>query len=91
MRWVDEACGMQARLITGSVCATRYIGEINFISSAHLGDIIQIDVTHTSTGKTSISFKAHIINARTEATIATFDSAVFVRINKDNKPEEIKC
>ena len=44
MRWVDEACGMEAKIETGNVCATRHIKGIDFISTARLGDIVEITV-----------------------------------------------
>lgn len=82
MKWVDEACGMQARLLTGSVCATRNISEIDFLSSAKLGDIIQIDVSMVRLGTTSITFSANVINAHTHVVIATFKKVVFVGLGE---------
>ena len=81
MKWVDEACGMQARLLTGSVCATRNISEIDFLSSAKRGDIVQIDVSLVRVGNTSITFSANVLNAHTRAPIATFSKLVFVGLN----------
>lgn len=83
MKWVDEACGMQARLLTGSVCATRNISEIDFLSSAKLGDIVQIDVSMVRLGTTSITFSANVINAHTHAIVATFKKVVFVGLGKN--------
>ena len=82
MKWVDEACGMQARLLTGSVCATRNITEIDFLSSAKLGDIIQIDVSMVRLGTTSITFSANVINAHTHVVVATFKKVVFVGLGE---------
>jgi len=81
MKWVDEACGMQSRLLTGSVCATRNISEIDFLSSAKLGDIVQVDVALVCLGNTSITFSANVLNAHTHVPIATFAKLVFVGLN----------
>ena len=81
MKWVDEACGMQSRLLTGSVCATRNISEIDFLSSAKLGDIVQVYVSLVGVGNTSITFSANILNAHTHVPIATFTKLVFVGLN----------
>jgi len=73
---------MQARLLTGSVCATRNISEIDFLSSAKLGDIIQIDVSMVKLGTTSITFSANVTNAHTHVIIATFKKVVFVGLGE---------
>lgn len=88
MKWVDEACGMEARLITKSVCATRNISLIDFVSTARLGDIVEVSVTHRSTGKTSIVFSATVRNAF-GGVIAFFDKLVFVAIDSKHKPIDI--
>ena len=90
MRWVDEACGMEARLLTSSLCATRFISKIDFASSAKLGDIINISVTLKHVGQTSITFDASVFNAQTSSKIATFERIVFVSIDDDGKAKIIK-
>jgi len=89
MKWVDEACGMQARLLTGSICATRNISEINFISSASRGDIVQIEVSFLKKGKTSITFYAKVVNASSGEEIAEFNRVVFVGIGEDGKSKAL--
>ena len=88
MKWVDESCGMQARLITGRVCATRNINLIDFVSTARLGDIVEVTVVHKETGKTSITFTATVRNAM-GGVIAFFDKLTFVAVDKDHKPVSI--
>ena len=90
MKWVDEACGMQSRLLTGSVCATRNISEIDFLSSAKLGDIVQIDVSMVRLGSTSITFSANVINARTHTPIASFGKLVFVGLNDSGGAKKLR-
>ena len=84
MKWVDEACGMEARLVTGGVCATRHIRDIDFRSTARLGDIISIKVVVSKTGRTSITFSAFVKNEVSKSVIANFEKLVFVRIDENN-------
>ena len=73
MKWVDEACGMEARLVTGGVCATRHIRDIDFRSTARLGDIISIKEVVSKTGRTSITFSAFVKNEVSKSVIANFE------------------
>lgn len=100
MKWVDEACGMQARIITGGVCATRCIGEINFWSTARLGDILEIEVKYLYRGKTSLTFSATVtnvtrpdparlkLNIPADTMVATFERFVFVAVDKNHQPRD---
>ena len=85
MKWVDEACGIEARLMTNHVCATVHINDISFCDTARLGDIIEISVKHQSTGNTSITFSANAFVLVTgdvaKRKIASFDKVVFVSID----------
>ena len=100
MKWVDEACGMQARIITGGVCATRHIGDISFWSTGRLGDILEIEVKYLYRGKTSLTFSATVTNLTqldsdrvslgipAETMVATFEKVVFVAVDKNHKPRD---
>jgi len=88
MKWVDEACGMQARIITGGVCATRHIGDINFWSTARLGDILEIEVKYLYHGKTSLTFSASVINLTQADAVANFEKVTFVAVDKNHKPRD---
>ena len=85
MKWVDEACGIEARLMTNHVCATVHINDITFCDTARLGDIIEISVKHQKTGNTSITFSANAFVLVTgdvaKRKIASFDKVVFVSID----------
>ena len=89
MKWVDEACGMEARIITGGVCATRHITDISFWSSARLGDILEIDVEYLYSGKTSITFRASVRNITcSRKSVALFKEVVFVAVDKNHRPRD---
>ena len=89
MKWVDEACGMQARIITGGVCATRHIKCVDFWSSARLGDIVEIEVEYLYSGKTSITFRASVRNiTQSKKIVALFKEVVFVAVDKNHQPRD---
>ena len=101
MKWVDEACGMQARIITGGVCATRHIGDISFWSTARLGDILEVEVSYLYHGKTSLTFSAAVTNITKEdlyrsavgvstrsTLVAQFDNVTFVAVDTNHKPRD---
>ena len=89
MKWVDEACGMQARIITGGVCATRHIECVDFWSSARLGDIVEIEVEYLYSGKTSITFRASVRNiTQSKKIVALFKEVVFVAVDKNHQPRD---
>ena len=87
MKWVDEACGMEARLATNNVCATRHISGVDFIATARLGDIVEVIVRPSSVGKTSLTFSATVRRARGPV-IAHFERIVFVAVDSSHKPVE---
>jgi len=88
MKWVDEACGMQARIVTGGVCATRHIGDIDFWSTARLGDILEVSVKYLYHGKTSLTFSAEVMNLTQRGIVAAFSKVVFVAVDKDHNPRD---
>ena len=88
MKWVDEACGMSARVDSGHVCATRHIKGIDFRSTARVGDIVEILVKPGNIGNTSITYSVTVKNIQGKL-IATFDRVVFVAIDENHNPVKI--
>tara|TARA_Y100001973_G_C5190530_1_gene330673 strand:- start:1263 stop:1613 length:351 start_codon:yes stop_codon:yes gene_type:complete len=87
MKWVDEACGMEARLAANNVCATRHIHTVDFVSTARLGDIVEVVVRPSAVGKTSLTFSATVRIARAQI-IAHFERIVFVAVDTSHNPVE---
>lgn len=84
LRWIDEEAGIYAmtKLGTKSV-VTKYMSEIDFVSSAEQGDIIEIGLGFNKIGKTSISFSCEVRNILTKETIIKIDNIVFVHVGND--------
>ncbi|MFT2818107.1 acyl-CoA thioesterase [Leifsonia sp. A12D58] len=87
LRWIDDEAVVYAviQLGTRSV-VTKYISEINFVSSARLGDIIEIGLLATHFGRTSLTMRAEVRNIITRQSILTIDRIVFVALDDEGNP-----
>jgi acyl-CoA hydrolase len=88
LMWIDEEAGIytMTKLKTQKV-VTKYISEINFVSSAKQGDVIEIGMEFLSIGKTSITMKCLVRNLFTQKTIISIDKIVFVQVDNNEKPK----
>lgn len=87
LRWVDEeaAIFVYCQLGKGTV-VTKYMSEIDFVSSARMGDVIEIGMEVVKFGTTSITIKCEVRNKFTKDTIIRIDEIVFVHVDEDGKP-----
>ncbi|HLR25430.1 MAG TPA: hotdog domain-containing protein [Fodinibius sp.] len=87
LSWIDEeaAIFVTCQLNKGNI-VTKFMTEIDFVSSARLGDIIEIGMETVSFGKTSITVRCEVRNKFTKDTIIKIDKIVFVHVGKDNRP-----
>lgn len=87
LRWIDDEAVVYAVIQLGTRrVVTKYISEIDFVSSATLGDIIEIGLVATRFGRTSLSMRAEVRNIITRQMILTIDRIVFVAVDKDGSP-----
>jgi len=87
LRWIDEEAAIYAIIQLGNAqVVTKYISEINFVSSARQGDIIELGITATHFGTTSITLECHVRNKITRKSILTIDRMVFVNLGEDGNP-----
>lgn len=87
LSWVDEeaAIFVSCQLGRGNL-VTKFMSEIDFVSSAKLGDIIEIGMETKNFGKTSITVRCEVRNKFTKETIIKIDEIVFVHLGTDGKP-----
>jgi acyl-CoA hydrolase len=87
LSWVDEesAIFVTCQLNKGNI-VTKYMSEINFVSSAGLGDIIEIGMETVKFGRTSITVRCEVRNKFSKDTIIKIDKIVFVHLGEDGKP-----
>ncbi len=58
LQWIDEEAALYAiELFENNKVVTKYISEINFVTSAKEGDIIEIGLDVTKFGGTYVSLK----------------------------------
>ena len=89
LQWIDEESALYAIIqLETPRCVTKFISEINFVSSARQGDIIEIGIEAIAFGRTSITLACNVRNMMTRQTIITIDKIVFVGIDLDGKPTE---
>ncbi len=87
LKWIDEEAGIYAMTkINTQKVVTKYMSEIDFISSAKQGDVIEIGLELTSVGRTSISFKCEVRNVFTKKSIISIDKIVFVKVDNEERP-----
>lgn len=89
LQWIDEEAALYAIIqLETPRCVTKFISEINFVSSAKQGDIIEIGIEATSFGRTSITLRCEVRNKMTQQTIITIDRIVFVGVDNEGRPQE---
>lgn len=87
LRWIDEEAVIYAIVQLGNpLVVTKFISEINFVSSARKGDIIELGIEAIGFGRTSITMRCVVRNKITRKTILSIDKLVFVNLNEDGHP-----
>jgi acyl-CoA hydrolase len=87
LKWIDEEAAIfcMCQLFNKSI-VTKAMSEVNFISSAKLGDIVEIGCELVQFGTTSVTIACEVRNKDTKNTIIRVDKIVFVSINEDGNP-----
>lgn len=87
LQWIDEEAAIYAIIqLRNKRVVTKYISEINFRASAKVGDIIELGMTATHFGKTSLTLKCHVRNKINREAILTIEEIVFVNLDENGKP-----
>ncbi|PWN71237.1 acyl-CoA thioesterase [Chryseobacterium phosphatilyticum] len=87
LQWIDEEAALYAIIqLENTKVVTKFISEINFVSSAKQGDIIEIGIEATHFGSSSITLKCDVRNKMTHQTIITVDRIVMVNLDADGNP-----
>ena len=87
LRWIDEEAAIYAMCQLGNPrIVTKFMSSIDFVSSARQGDVIELGMTATHFGTTSISLRCEVRNKVTLKSILTIERIVFVNMGDDGKP-----
>lgn len=87
MAWIDEEAALYSIIqLENKRVVIKYMSEINFMSSAKEGDIIEIGIEVVKFGKTSLTLNCEVRNKMNHETIVTVDNIIMVSLGADGKP-----
>src|SRR5690554_1553057 len=88
LAWIDEEAALYSIIqLENRHVVTKYMSEINFMSSAKQGDIVEIGMEVTKFGNTSLELKAEVRNKMSRETIITVDRIVMVNLDENGQPK----
>jgi acyl-CoA hydrolase len=87
LAWIDEEAAIYTIVQLGTKgVVTKYMSEINFVSSAKQGDILELGMKAVHFGRTSIALTCQVRNKITQKIILTIDKIVFVSVDEQGNP-----
>lgn len=88
LAWVDEEAALYSIIqLENKKIVTKYMSEINFMSSAKEGDIVEIGIETIKFGKSSLNLNCEVRNKMTQETIVTVDNIIMVNLDDNGKPK----
>lgn len=88
LEWIDEEAAIYAICQLGtSTIVTKAMSEINFVSTAKVGDIIEFGMDLVKFGTTSITIECDVRNKKTKQSIIKIDKIVFVSLDENGRPK----
>jgi acyl-CoA thioesterase YciA len=87
LRWIDEEAAIHAITQLGTErVVTKFMSEIDFVSSASQGDLLEMELEATEFGRTSVTMRCEVRNMFTRDDILTIARMVFVGLDEDGRP-----
>ena len=87
LAWIDEEAALYAIVqLENQNVVTKYMSEIEFVSAAREGDIIEIGIEAVKFGKTSLTLRCEARNMMDRKTIVKIEQIVMVSLNENGKP-----
>ncbi|RTE51964.1 acyl-CoA thioesterase [Arenibacter aquaticus] len=88
LAWIDEEAALYSIIqLENKRVVTKYMSEINFMSTALKGDIVEIGIDVVKFGKTSLTLNCEVRNKMTRETIVTVDNIIMVNLGADGNPK----
>ncbi len=88
LRWIDEEAAIYSIIqLDNNRVVTKFISEINFVSSARQGDIIEMGMEVVEFGHTSLTLRCEVRNKLTRKRILNIEKMVFVNMGEEGKPK----
>jgi len=86
LQWIDEEVALYAIIqLEIPKTVTKFMSEIDFVSSARKGDIIEIGIEVVKFGRSSITLACEVRNKITRKTIIAIDRIVMVCLDEEGK------
>ncbi|MFD0991952.1 acyl-CoA thioesterase [Tenacibaculum geojense] len=87
LQWIDEEVALYAIIqLEIPKTVTKFMSEIDFVSSAKQGDIIEIGIDVIKFGRTSITLGCEVRNKITRKTIIAIDKIIMVSLDETGNP-----
>ena len=87
LAWIDEEAALYSIVqLENSKVVTKFMSEINFMSAAKQGDIVEIGLDVVHFGNSSLVLKCEVRNMMTREKIITIDNITMVNLGEDGKP-----
>ena len=86
LEWIDEEVALYAIIqLEIPKTVTKFMSEIDFVSSASKGDIIEIGIEVVKFGTSSITLSCEVRNKITRKTIVSIDKIIMVCLDEQGK------
>lgn len=87
LSWIDEEAVLYSIIqLENKRVVTKYMSEINFMSTAENGDVVEIGIEVVKFGTSSLTLRCEARNKMTRDTIVTVDQVIMVNLDADGKP-----
>lgn len=87
LAWIDEEAAIFAGCQMGTAnIVTKLMSEIDFVSSAVCGDIVEFGFEVVDIGRTSLTVHCEMRNKQTRDLIVRVDRIVFVALDAEGQP-----
>ncbi|QLE84703.1 MULTISPECIES: acyl-CoA thioesterase [Shewanella] len=88
LSWIDEEAAIFAACQTSSnSIVTKLISEINFMTPARQGDVLEFGLELVSAGSSSITVRCEVRNKMTHMPVVVIDKMVFVCVDERGLPK----
>ena len=86
LAWIDEEAALYSIVqLENPKVVTKFMSEINFMSAAKQGDIVEIGIDVVKFGSSSLVLKCEVRNMMTREKIITIDNITMVNLDEDGK------
>jgi len=87
LAWIDEEAALYSIVqLENPRVVTKHMSEINFMSSARQGDIVEIGIDVARFGTTSIVLRSEVRNMMTHEKIITVENITMVSLDSFGRP-----